>query len=987
MKNINQKNIGRKNINISKINTQKATINTNNTIDSQKNLKRNQNVIIKKLTKKSLEEKFSKNKMLVALRARPLLARELEESNYKTISIIDSETVSITIPTEYISTDKGKYYFHGEKKIKVTKVKEATFKFDFAFDTQSEQAQVYQYTTAQLVKQVINGFNATVFAYGATGTGKTYTMVGEGENWGIMIRAISDLFKMINQDKEKEKKFVIKISYVEIYNEIIKDLLADNKNTQLEIRTDPQKGVILQGASFKKVTNEADAYKLIMRGNKRRTETPSLLNENSSRSHAMLQIYLEVEQQQSNNNINFNMEKTFGKFVLVDLAGSEKAPILGKKNNESGSINKSLLALGKCINALTSQNKGYIPWRDSKLTRLLQEPLSGNSRIVMIATVSPAIDSFDETMFTLQNANKAKGVKVVLKKNVVEMEAPRINKYDEYIQNLQEEIHEINEKIVENEKINVNNTSNINMNISNRDIEQSNSNNASFSNSNSNIITNTNQNKNSNNINIINKKNSITNIVPPKNVSNANNNVSNNITINNNSNNNTIQVDDFEKIQKEIMEHFQNEINLKKKIIEKEEIIENMKNELCEKEYELFHANIANQKALKNEVEEKRDDIKDKTKKINKGYVKQNELITKRKQIQATITKLSKNEPNNPQIKNLFNIYKYYLNLLENMNTEHRKFISMNEIKRKEKKIGILTEQLDLRDMYIKDAYKEIELNKCDFNYKNPKIISSEEIDLAPIRPPIVKISPSFGSLQNLAKNLSIPKTESSNKLKSIPKNKDSETKSNKSASKNYRYSVKSDKYKEMLKEQMNLKKLNEIKKSIVTNTKISKKRQFGDEILALFKYNPKITNIINNNNGFDQNLFGRKKSNSPINVFSQSTRLINAGEKAVNQNRINNFTGKNAYNNSLTRETRKNYNFRYDGNGNLLRNKNRRNFNNFNNYSFSRDESMSKSASKIRITNTSSLENEVQKKVKTILKKDYIGRYKRSPYLRLFEQ
>ena len=986
MKNINQKNIGRKNINISKINTQKATINTNNTIDSQKNLKRNQNVIIKKLTKKSLEEKFSKNKMLVALRARPLLARELEESNYKTISIIDSETVSITIPTEYISTDKGKYYFHGEKKIKVTKVKEATFKFDFAFDTQSEQAQVYQYTTAQLVKQVINGFNATVFAYGATGTGKTYTMVGEGENWGIMIRAISDLFKMINQDKEKEKKFVIKISYVEIYNEIIKDLLADNKNTQLEIRTDPQKGVILQGASFKKVTNEADAYKLIMRGNKRRTETPSLLNENSSRSHAMLQIYLEVEQQQ-NNNINFNMEKTFGKFVLVDLAGSEKAPILGKKNNESGSINKSLLALGKCINALTSQNKGYIPWRDSKLTRLLQEPLSGNSRIVMIATVSPAIDSFDETMFTLQNANKAKGVKVVLKKNVVEMEAPRINKYDEYIQNLQEEIHEINEKIVENEKINVNNTSNINMNISNRDIEQSNSNNASFSNSNSNIITNTNQNKNSNNINIINKKNSITNIVPPKNVSNANNNVSNNITINNNSNNNTIQVDDFEKIQKEIMEHFQNEINLKKKIIEKEEIIENMKNELCEKEYELFHANIANQKALKNEVEEKRDDIKDKTKKINKGYVKQNELITKRKQIQATITKLSKNEPNNPQIKNLFNIYKYYLNLLENMNTEHRKFISMNEIKRKEKKIGILTEQLDLRDMYIKDAYKEIELNKCDFNYKNPKIISSEEIDLAPIRPPIVKISPSFGSLQNLAKNLSIPKTESSNKLKSIPKNKDSETKSNKSASKNYRYSVKSDKYKEMLKEQMNLKKLNEIKKSIVTNTKISKKRQFGDEILALFKYNPKITNIINNNNGFDQNLFGRKKSNSPINVFSQSTRLINAGEKAVNQNRINNFTGKNAYNNSLTRETRKNYNFRYDGNGNLLRNKNRRNFNNFNNYSFSRDESMSKSASKIRITNTSSLENEVQKKVKTILKKDYIGRYKRSPYLRLFEQ
>ena len=564
------------------------------------------------------------------------------------------------------------------------------------------------------------------------------------------------------------------------------------------------------------------------------------------------------------------------------------------------------------------------------------------------------------------------------------MEAPRINKYDEYIQNLQEEIHELNEKIVENEKINVNNNSNINMNISSRDIEQSNSNNVSFSNNNSNINANTNQNPI--NINNVNKKNSITNIIPPKNVSNANNNINNNIA-NTTNNNNTIQVDEYEKIQKDIMEHFQTEINLKKKIIEKEEIIENLKNELSDKEYELFHANVANQKTLKNEVEEKRDDIKDKSKKINKGYVKQNELITKRKQIQATITKLSKNEPNNPQIKNLFNIYKYYLNLLENMNTEHRKFISMNEIRRKEKKIGILTEQLDLRDMYIKDAYKEIELNKCDFNYKNPKIISSEEIDLAPIRPPVVKISPSIGSLQNLAKNLSIPKTESSNKLKSIPKIKDSETKSNKSSSKNNRYSLKSDKYKEMLKEQLNLKKLDEIKKNIVTNTKISKKRQFGNEILNLFKYNPKIINSISNQNGFDQNLFERKKSNSPINVFSQSTRLINAGEKAINQNRINNFTGTNAINNSLSRQTRKNYNFRYDGNGNLLRNRNRRNINNFNNYSFSRDDNMSKSASKIGITITSSFENEVQKKVKTILKKDYIGRYKRSPYLRLFEQ
>ena len=993
MKNINQNSVGKKNNNIPKINPQKATINTNSSIDIQKNLKRNSNIIIKKFPKISLEEKFSKNKMLVALRARPLLARELEDSNYKTISILDPETVSITIPTEYISTDKGKYYFHGEKKIKVTKVKEATFKFDFAFDTQTEQADIYQYTTSHLVKQIINGFNATVFAYGATGTGKTYTMVGEGENWGIMIRAISDLFKMISQDKEKEKKFVIKISYVEIYNEIIKDLLSDSNNSMnnnykpLEIRTDAQKGVVLQGASFKKVTNESDAYKLIMRGNKHRTEKPSNNNENSSRSHAILQIYLEVEQQQNNNSINFNTEKTFGKFVLVDLAGSERVQIFGKKNSESGSINKSLLALGKCITALTSQNKGYIPWRDSKLTRLLQEPLSGNSRIVMIATVSPAIDSFDETMFTLQNANKAKGVKVVLKKNVVETEGPRINKFDEYIQNLQEEIHEINEKIVETEKNNVNTVNNIVMNTTNKEIEQPNSNNNSNINNNINVITNTNTNANN-----INKKNTSNNISPQKTLNNNTINNKNNVT----TNNVVIQIDECEKVQKEIMEHFQTEINLKKKIIEKEELIENLKNELTNKEYDFFHSNKANHKLLKGEIEKQRDDIKDKTKKINKGYIKQNELVVKRKQIQAQISKLSNSEPNNPNVKNLFNIYKYYLNLLENMNSEHRKFISINEIRRREKKIGLLTEQLDLRDMYIRDAYKEIELNKCDFNYKNPKIISSEEIDLAPTRPPIVHLSPSYGSLQNLAKNLSIQKEETipdkDTKLKSKKKSKEKEdeTKSAKSSNK-YRYSVKSDKYKEMLKEQDSLKKLDEIKKNLIKNTNISKKRQFGNEILSLFKYNPQITKNINNQNNFDPNIFERKRFNSPNFVFAQSKTLINAGEKAMQEGknnlaRTNVLRNNNSFRNSLANDTRKNYNFRYDGNGSLLRTRNKRNYN-YGNYSFSRDDSMNKSSSKIEINNTSFLENEVQKKVKTILKKDFIGRFKRSPYLRLFDQ
>ena len=902
--------------------SQKTTINT---IESQRRLPKTSSSA-KKITKKQIEEKFSKNKMLIALRSRPLLSRELEESNYNTIAVPDKETVIITIPTEYISNDKGKYYFKGEKKIKVTKVKEAEFKFDFAFDEKTTQAEIYQCTTANLVKQVINGFNATVYAYGATGTGKTYTMVGGGDNWGLMIRSISDLFKIINN--EKKKKYIIKISYVEIYNEIIKDLLSDQINSPpLEIRADAQKGVILQGAEFKKVTNETDAYKLIMRGNKNRTEKLSSYNENSSRSHAILQIYIEIEEQLKS---TLNKEKVFGKFVLIDLAGCEKTPVFGKKNAESGSINKSLLALGKCITALTSQTKGYIPWRDSKLTRLLQEPLSGNSRIVMIATVSPSIDSFDETMFTLQYANKAKGVKIVLKKNVVELDTPRINKFDEYIQNLKEEIQEINEQIGEKDKININNLSNV-------DLEQSNSNNISF-----------------------------------------NNNNNNNINQNNN-NTNFIHNDEYDKIQKEIVNHFQNEINLKKKIEEKENLIEDLKNELSEKEYELIHAPKVNQHFLKSKVDEKRGEIEEKTKKMSKGYIKQNELIKKRKDLQAIITKLTKTDPNNAQVKNLYNIYKYYLNLLDNINAEQRKVVTMNELKRKEKQITILTEQLDLRDLYIRNANQQLISNNIEFKYKNPKIISSDEIELSPTHPQVIKISPSFRSLSELANNMQLNNT---NKIRNIPQ---SDSKVNNNLDNKFRSSVKPPKYKDMLKNQKDLQQLNEIKMQLVKDTKISKKRQYNNEVLNLFKYNPKISSL-NPNLGLDMNLFDRQKANNKqFNLQSQT--LVNAGERAIRNNSNKpNIVHRPTFQNYLTRDTNKNYNFRYDGNGNLIRNNNNRR-NNLNNLSFSRDNnSFSRSSSQIEITNTTPLENEVQKKVKTILKKDFIGRYKRSPYLRLLE-
>ena len=390
----------------------------------------------------SLSSKFSKNNMLVAVRIRPLSNSELEESNYNTISVPSKDVIKISMPTEYIPDDMSGIFLAGEQ-IKIKKLKEISYEYDFVFGEKTSQEEVYINTTSNLIKQVVEGYSATIMAYGATGSGKTYTMVGRGDKVGLMIRSIRDLFNFANNEKNN-KIYNIKISYIEVYNEVLKDLLSDKKIPP-EIRTDPNKGVIIQGAECIKVNSEKEAFKLINLGNKRRTEKQTDRNIFSSRSHAILQIYLEIQEQQNNNNDlnNINNDIFFGKLYLVDLAGSEKTSTNHKSNTETGNINKSLLALSKCINLIVSQNKKFIPFRESKLTRILQEPLSGNGRIVLIATVSPAILNFDETIFTLQFANRAKCVKIHMKKNVMENEKETIMKYEEYIKSLKDEINEL----------------------------------------------------------------------------------------------------------------------------------------------------------------------------------------------------------------------------------------------------------------------------------------------------------------------------------------------------------------------------------------------------------------------------------------------------------------------------------------------------------------------------------------------------------------
>ena len=773
----------------------------------------------------SLSSKFSKNNMLVAVRTRPLSKSEQEDSNFNTISVPEKDIIKLSMPTEYIPDDMSGIFLAGEQ-IKILKLKEITYEYDFVFGENSTQEEVYENTTASLIKQVVEGYSAMIMAYGATGSGKTYTMVGKGEKVGLMIRAIRDLFNFVNS--QQDKVYNIKITYIEVYNEILKDLLSDKK-TSIEIRTDPNKGVIIQGAECIKVNSETEAFKLINSGNKRRTEKQTERNKYSSRSHAVLQIYLEIQEQtnMTNNYQNFNTDISFGKLYLVDLAGSEKTTSTGNNKSlvETGSINKSLLALSKCINLIVTQNKKFIPFRESKLTRILQEPLSGNGRIVLIATLSPAILNFDETLFTLQFANRAKCMKIHMKKNVLENDKEIIEKYEDYIKNLREEINEVENEIAEQKNIEA---------IEQEETEEKNE-----------------ENKENEKVN---------------------------------------------KIEKEMAEHFKEEIDLRKKIIDEEEQLEKIKNDLSGLDYEMIHKPRVNVEFLNNEYENKKKEIEKIKQKINEEYVKENELITKRREFKKIINELNINNAGNFQIINLFHIYKYYTNLLENMSNEHKKNMNMNEMKRKENKISLLNEQLDLRDLFIDNAKQELNKNNIIFKYSNPNIATKEEIDLQSYDPLKIKnvsdITNSDIENQNTIDTINLSKLKNS-------------------------YLNINERFKEV----------NKITKQIASN---SPEKKIG-----------------NNKNIFKRN----------VSSFTKKNVLVDAGLNLLNKNNFGNNS---------------NQNFRSPNN----QKKNGSKYNSFFNNNNIGEES-----------GVSRLENEVQKKVKTILKKDFIGRYKRSPYLKIFNE
>ncbi|XP_063995709.1 kinesin-like protein KIF19 isoform X1 [Diachasmimorpha longicaudata] len=340
--------------------------------------------------------------------------------------------------------------------LEVDKLKRSSprqYLYDLVLGEGSTQADVYEGTTKPLVQDIIDGFNATVFAYGATGAGKTHTMVGSSAEPGVMVRALNDIFLASRQTPDNVDVQVT-MSYLEIYNENIRDLLNPSTG-YLELR-DESRGRNVQVAGLTEISTNSteEVMKLLHRGNTARTVEPTAANETSSRSHALLSVLVkQTSKPKSGRDIGQRTRVKQGKLFMIDLAGSERAKQTknqGKRLQEGGHINRSLLALGNCITALSCGAR-YVNYRDSKLTRLLKDALGGNSRTVMIAHVSPVAAHRDESKNTLMYADRANRITNKVERNIVDVNY-HVSQYRDIISDLKNEISRLRTKMHDSDR-------------------------------------------------------------------------------------------------------------------------------------------------------------------------------------------------------------------------------------------------------------------------------------------------------------------------------------------------------------------------------------------------------------------------------------------------------------------------------------------------------------------------------------------------------
>ncbi|KAF4128893.1 Kinesin motor domain [Phytophthora infestans] len=371
--------------------------------------------------------KSSKNDecVRVMVRIRPMSGKEVQDGRLEaTTANFDRAEVSILNPVA-ASSEPPK-----------------SFTFDAAFGAKSTQQQVYDTAATEIVEAVMEGYNGTIFAYGQTGAGKSHTMEGYGDQPGIIPNSFKHVFDKVAISKNK--RILVRASYLEIYNEEIRDLLSKDPKNALDLKENADSGVYVKGLTAHVVKDAAEIDHVMQTGKKNRSVGATLMNQTSSRSHSIFTIVVECL---SEGSADGKDHVCVGKLNLVDLAGSErqsKTGATGDRLQEANKINLSLSALGNVISALVDGKSKHIPYRDSKLTRLLQDSLGGNTKTVMIANCGPADYNYEETLTTLRYASRAKNIK----------NKPKINEdpKDAMIREFQEEIEALKAKLLAIEK-------------------------------------------------------------------------------------------------------------------------------------------------------------------------------------------------------------------------------------------------------------------------------------------------------------------------------------------------------------------------------------------------------------------------------------------------------------------------------------------------------------------------------------------------------
>ncbi|CAL5386934.1 unnamed protein product [Camellia sinensis] len=360
------------------------------------------------------------------------------------------ENVTVTVrfrPLSVREINKGDeiaWYADGDYTVRNEFNSNIAYGFDRVFGPATTTRHVYDVAAQQVVNGAMQGINGTVFAYGVTSSGKTHTMHGEQKSPGIIPLAVKDVFGIIQETPGRE--FLLRVSYLEIYNEVINDLL-DPTGQNLRIREDVQ-GTYVEGIKEEVVLSPAHALSLIASGEEHRHVGSNNFNLLSSRSHTIFTLTIESSPRGENQ----GEDVTLSQLNLIDLAGSEssKTETTGLRRKEGSYINKSLLTLGTVISKLTDEKATHVPYRDSKLTRLLQSSLSGHGRVSLICTVTPASSNSEETHNTLKFAHRSKHVEIKASQNKIMDDKSLIKKYQKEISCLKQELQQLKRGMMEN---------------------------------------------------------------------------------------------------------------------------------------------------------------------------------------------------------------------------------------------------------------------------------------------------------------------------------------------------------------------------------------------------------------------------------------------------------------------------------------------------------------------------------------------------------